>query len=111
MSLLEALLAGGLVGGAAVAAVAYLDGARRNVPTRGRLRRALALGGAAIAGFLVPSAASEQLRWLYFEILKPRPVAATPREWLTVNLVTGAAFAGAFVALALVRRRRSARAA
>jgi len=103
MALLPALLATGIVGSAAVGAVAYLDDARRD--GSGRLRRALAPAVACLGGFLVPYAVSEQLRWLYFEVLKPQPIAASPREWLAVNLVAGASFAGAFVALVFARRR------
>ncbi len=89
MPLLEILLGTGLVAGAGIAGLVYLDCVWRGLPFTSRLVRALACGGGGFGSFLVPYVFSQELQYLYFQVLKPRSIAAHPREWLTVSLTTG----------------------
>lgn len=89
MTLLEILLGTGLVAGVVVAGFVYLDSMRREIPLTSCLVRALACGGGSFGSFLVPYVFSQELQYVYFQVLKPRPIAVHPREWLTVSLMTG----------------------
>ena len=89
MVLLEILLAGGLFAGVALSAIVYADCLRRGVPTRRRLLRTFSFGAVGFTGFLVPYAYSGQLRYVYFHVMKPRPIATSPFEWLGVTVATG----------------------
>lgn len=89
MTLLGILLGTGLVAGSGVASLVYLDCVRRGLPVSSCLGGALACGGAGFGGFLVPYVFSRELQYVYFQILKPRPITVSPREWLSVSLTTG----------------------
>lgn len=99
MTLLETLLGVGLVTGVLVTGIVYLDSLRRGMSLSTRLRRALACGGGSFGGFLIPHVFSQQLQHLYFQVLKPRPIAGSPREWWSVSLTTGLLIAVGLVAL------------
>jgi len=105
MALLEILLGTGLVVGAVVAGLVYLDCVQRGLPAPTRLAWAFACGGGSFAGFLVPHVFSRELQHLYFQVLKPRPIAVTPREWLWVTLATGLVVGSVLVGLYLVGSR------
>jgi hypothetical protein len=105
VALLEILLGTGLVTGVVVAGPADPDCARRGTPSRGRLVRALGCGGGSFVGFFAPDAFSGQLQRLYFQVLKPRPVAARPREWRDVSLATGLLIGVVLVGLYVVGTR------
>ncbi|WP_338726782.1 hypothetical protein [Haladaptatus sp. DJG-WS-42] len=74
-----------------------MDCTRRAVSLNGRLLRAGSVGALSVTGFLVPYVFSTQLQYLYFQILKPRPIAVSPYEWVAVNLTTGLLLAVLFV--------------
>ena len=99
MTFLEILLGTGLVAGVVVAGLVYLDCVRQEIPLTSRLVRAFACGGGSFGSFLVPHVFSEELQYLYFQVLKPRPIAVHPREWLTVSLTTGLVIGGVLVGL------------
>lgn len=89
MTLFEILLGAGLAAGMAVTGLVYLDCMRRGLSTSRRLVWALACGGGSLAGFLVPYAFSQNLSYLYFQVLKRRPITVHPREWMAVALTVG----------------------
>lgn len=89
MTLLEILFGTGLVAGGVVAILVYLDCVRRGMPLNSRAVRAIACGGGSFGSFLIPHVFSQELQYLYFQVLKPRPIAVSPREWLSVCLTTG----------------------
>jgi len=89
MALLATLIVTGLVTGVVVAALVYHDCVRRGLPVASRLLRAGACGGGTFGGFLVPYVFSQELQYVYFQLLKPRPIAVSPREWPLVSLTTG----------------------
>lgn len=105
MTLLEILLGAGLVVGVVVAGLVYLDCVRRGLPMPDRFAWALACGGGSFAGFLVPHVFSRELQYLYFQVLKPRPIAVSPREWLSVSLATGLVVGAVLVGLYLAGSR------
>jgi hypothetical protein len=86
---LEILLGAGLAAGAVASSLVYLDWARRGMPQASRLVPALACGGGSFCGFLLPYVFSRELQYLYFQVLKPQPIAVSPREWLSVGLTAG----------------------
>ena len=89
MTLFEILLGAGLAAGMVVTGLVYLDCTRRGLSTSSRLVWALACGGGSFAGFLVPHVFYQDLSYLYFQVLKPRPITVHPREWMAVALTTG----------------------
>lgn len=89
MTLFEILLGAGLAAGIVVTGLVYLDCTRRGLSTSSRLVWALACGGGSFAGFLVPHVFYQDLSYLYFQVLKPRPITVHPREWMTVALTVG----------------------
>lgn len=99
MTLLEILFGTGFVVGVAVAVLVYLHCVRRGVSLTSRLVRALICGGCSFGSFLVPYVFEQELRYLYFQVLKPRPIAVHPREWLLVNLIVGLVTGGVLMAL------------
>ncbi|WP_323675914.1 hypothetical protein [Halorubellus sp. PRR65] len=52
---------------------------------------------------------SQELQYAYFRVLRPRPLAATPGEWLSVALGTGLLLGTGFVGLYLAGTRLHAR--
>lgn len=105
MTLLEILLGTGLIVGVGVASLVYLDCLRRGMHLSSRLVRALACGGGAFSSFLIPHIFSEEIRHLYFQVLKPRPIVIHPREWLLVNLTAGFVIGVVLVGLYLTESR------
>jgi len=89
MTLFEILLGTGLAAGMVVTGLVYLDCTRRGLSTSSRLVWALACGGGSFAGFLVPHVFYQDLSYLYFQVLKPRPITVHPREWMAVALTVG----------------------
>lgn len=112
MTLLEILFGTGLVVGVIVASFVYRSCSRRKLPVSSRLVRALACGGGCFAGFLVPYVFREELLYLYFQVLKPRPIAVSPYESLVVSLTTGFVLAVVLVVMYFsgVRLRNSTKA-
>lgn len=112
MTFLEILLGVGLVAGAIVSALVYLDCVRRGMPPASRLVRALVCGGGSFGGFLLPYVFSRELQYLYFQVLKPQPIAVSPREWLSVSLTTGfvigIVFVSVYFAGSRIQRRKPA---
>ncbi|EFW94157.1 hypothetical protein ZOD2009_03400 [Haladaptatus paucihalophilus DX253] len=106
MAIPEILFIGGLVVGAAVSSIVYLDCARREIPVKGRLLQTVVFGALSFVGFLVPHVFSSQLRYVYFQVIKPRPVAVSPYEWLAVNLATGFLIGVALLLLYFTGSRR-----
>ncbi|QOS12676.1 hypothetical protein [Haloferax gibbonsii] len=96
-----------LVAPLCAAAVAFYAG-RRGRPSRLRRRWAVLVGGVSVVGFLVPHLFADSVQYLYFEVLKPRPIAVTPYELLVVNLGTGLVFSvgavGCYVVASEIRR-------
>ena len=105
MTLFEILLGAGLAVGVIVAGLVYLDCVRRELPVPSRLVWALACGGGSFAGFLVPHVFYQELQYLYFQVLKPRPITVHPREWLAVTLTTGFTICAVLVGLYLAGSR------
>lgn len=97
MTLFEILLGAGLVVGMVVTGLVYLDCTRRGLSTPSRLVWALACGGGSFAGFLVPHVFYQDLSYLYFQVLKPRPITVHPLEWMAVALTTGVTICVVFV--------------
>ena len=112
MTLLEILLGTGLVAGVAVAGLVYLDCVRRGMPESGRLVRALACGVGSFGGFLVPHVFSRELQYVYFQVVKPRPLTVHPHEWrsvtLTTGLVIGVILVGLYFTGSRLQRRKQA---
>jgi len=67
----------------------YVDTGRRGVSGSRRLVIAASLGISCVAGFLVPYAYGEQVAYTYFQLIKPRPIAVSPYEWIAVSIATG----------------------
>lgn len=86
---LTILSVGGLLIGLLVFGTIYVDTSRRGVSGLRRLLLAVGLGISCLGSFLVPYAYEEQLRYTYFQLIKPRPIAVSPYEWMTVSIVTG----------------------
>lgn len=99
MSLLAILVTAGIAVGIAVTGFVYVDSRRRGLARPSRLRRALGCGGGSFGAFLVPHVFAGPLQRLYFQVLKPRPLAASPREWQWVSLGTGLLLAGVVLGL------------
>ncbi|WP_423744088.1 hypothetical protein V5735_14060 (plasmid) [Haladaptatus sp. SPP-AMP-3] len=106
MAIPKILFSGGLVVGAAVSSIVYVDCARRDITIKGRLLQVVGFGGVSFIGFLVPYVFSSQLRYVYFQVIKPRPVAVSPYEWLAVNLATGFLIGVALLLLYFTGSRR-----
>ncbi len=109
MRLLDALVGAGVVAGSAVAALVYWDCARRRIRFRVRVVHAFACGAGTAGCFLLPYVFSQELQYAYFRVLRPRPLAATPGEWLSVALGTGLLLGTGFVGLYLAGTRLHAR--
>lgn len=111
MTLLAIVLVCGLVVGVAVSSLVYVDCRRRDVPVYRRWLRTVSVGGGSFASFLVPYAFSTQLGYVYFQLLKPRPVTVSPYEWVAVILATGSMIGmlvvGLYVALTRSRTIRT----
>ncbi len=105
MSLLKILIGAGIVVGASVAVLVYLDCRRRDLPPSSRLVWALICGGGSFAAFLVPYVFQYELQFLYFGVLKPRPVAVSPYESLLVTLTAGLGITLVLVSLYLAESR------
>lgn len=105
MTLFEILLGAGLVAGMAVTGLVYLDCTRRGLSAPSCLGWVLACGGGSFAGFLVPHVFHQDLSYLYFQVLKPRPITVHPREWMAVALTTGVSICVVLVGLYLVGGR------
>ncbi|RLM84225.1 hypothetical protein D3D02_14360 [Halobellus sp. Atlit-38R] len=69
-------------------AVCY-DTGRRGFSSARRLLLATGFGTSCFGGFLVPYVYEDQLQYTYFQLLKPRPIAISPYEWVTVSIATG----------------------
>ncbi len=83
------LTASGVAVGLLAAGVVYADGRREGVDGGSRLLLAAAVGLGCVGAFLVPYVFAAPLRTAYFRLLKPRPTAISPLEWLTVRMATG----------------------
>ncbi|MXR19719.1 hypothetical protein [Halobacterium bonnevillei] len=101
MTLFEILVGAGLVAGMVVTGLVYLDCTRRGLSTSSRIVWALACGSGSVAGFLVPYAFRQELLYLYYQVLKPRPIVVSPYESLLVSLTTGLVIAVVLVVLYL----------
>lgn len=89
-TLYVAILAGsGLLVGLLAAGVVYADAGRRGVARTGRVLVAAGLGTGSLAGFLVPYVFEGPVRTAYFHLLKSRPIAVSPVEWVAVSVATG----------------------
>lgn len=86
---LSILSVSGLLIGLLVFGIIYVDTSRRGVSRSRRLLLAASFGISCLGGFLVPYAYEEQLQYTYFQLIKPRPIAVSPYEWLTVSIATG----------------------
>lgn len=89
------ILAGsGLLVAPAVAGAIWIDASQRGVEGgRRRLFTGLVALGS-FSGFLTPAVFGAQLRYLYFRVLKPRPITVHPLEWLLVSIATGLLLSG-----------------
>ncbi|WP_227134765.1 hypothetical protein [Halorubellus salinus] len=103
MGLLETLLGTGFAAGFAVSATVYLYCPHRGLGFRGRIVRALASGTGVLASFLLPYVFSRQLKYVYFQLVKPQPLATTPGEWRSVTVASGLVIATIFLVLALLK--------
>ncbi|WP_458190560.1 hypothetical protein [Haladaptatus sp. NG-WS-4] len=83
------LSVGGLFVALLIFGAIYLDTGRRGLSSAKRLLLATGFGVSCFGGFLVPYAYTDQLQYTYFQIIKPRPVAVSPYEWVTVSIATG----------------------
>ena len=104
---LEVLVLGGLLAAPVFSGITYLDASRRNLPSSAYLARVLSVGAISFGGFLVPYVFHEQFQYAYFHLLKPRPIAVSPYEFLAVSLATGAIIGVIATLLALVSNRYS----
>lgn len=89
----------GLLVAPAVAAVVYLDGARRDRPARPRAAWAVGTGAAALGGFALPPASDGAIFRAYEGLVRPSPgvVTVSPLELVGVHLAVGTAVAVAVV--------------
>lgn len=114
MPLLIILIGVGLVIGVVGAVLVYLDSVRRGLPAASCLVRAVACGGGSFGSFLVPHVFSQELQYVYFQVLKPRPIAVSPREWALVSLmigfVSGVVFMGLYIVASRFRHSNQAKA-
>lgn len=84
------ILAGsGLLLAPVVASVIYIDATRRGVWDGRRPVLAGVVGFGSFVGFLVPYGFQEQLGYIYYIVLKPRPITVHPLEWVIVSIATG----------------------
>lgn len=97
MTLFSILFVSGLIAAAVSSGIVSIDSSRRNVPTEERLRRTTAIGIVCFAGFLIPYLFSDQLGYIYFQLIKPQPLVSSPSEWVGVHLTAGFVIAGAIM--------------
>lgn len=86
---LGVLAVSGLFVGVLVSAFVHVDTGRRGLSGARRLLLAAGVGVGCLGGFLAPYAFESHLKDAYFRVIKPRPIAVSPVEWLAVSLVTG----------------------
>ena len=67
----------------------YHDTGRRGFSSARRLLLATGFGLGCFGGFLVPYVYEDHLRYTYFQLIKPRPIAVSPYEWIAVSIGTG----------------------
>ncbi|MDQ2055994.1 hypothetical protein [Halobellus sp. H-GB7] len=67
----------------------YYDTGQRGLSSARRLLLATGFGISCFGGFLVPYVYADHLEYTYFQLLKPRAIAVSPYEWVTVSLATG----------------------
>lgn len=81
----------GLLVAPAVAAVVYLDGARRDRPARPRAAWAVGTGAAALVGFALPVVAEDAVVSAYADLVRPGPVVVvvSPYELVALHLAVG----------------------
>lgn len=101
LSTFEIQLGAELTVGMVVTGLVYLDCTRRGPSTSSRIAWALACGSGSVAGFLVSYAFRQELRYLFYQVLKPRPIVVSPYESLLGSLTTGVVIAVVLVALYL----------
>lgn len=83
------LSVGGLLAGLPVSVAIFLDTGRRGLSSGPRLVLATGFGVGCFGGFLVPYAVQDRLAYVYFQLVKPRPIVVSPLEWVTVSVVVG----------------------
>jgi hypothetical protein len=83
------LVVSGLLVAPILSRIIYFDTARRSLSSSIRLPLTALFGISSFGGFLVPYLFDEQLGYLYFQVLKPRPIAVTPTEWLIISISVG----------------------
>lgn len=105
MTPLALLVSAGSLTALVAAAVVHADATRNDLSPPGRRAWTVAVGAASFGGFLVPHLFREQLRYVYFRIVKPRPVATSPYEILAVDLATGVTISAAAAFLYLLGSR------
>lgn len=105
MTLFVVLVGAGLIGGVVVAGLVTRDHVRRGIPLASGLLWGLAWGMGSLGSFLVPYVFSGQLRYMYFQVIRPQPIAGSPQEWLIVSLLTGSLLSSLLVVLYYAGRR------
>lgn len=92
------LIAGGLLVALLVSGSIYFDTGRRGLSGAKRLLLATGFGLSCFGGFLAPYVYEEQLAYTYYHLVMSRSIVVSPREWVTVSVVTGLLISTMFVA-------------
>lgn len=79
----------GLLVGLLVFGIVYFDTNRRGVFGVRRLLLAAGFGISSLGSFFVPYIFKSQFQNIYFNLIKPRPITASPYEWVTISIATG----------------------
>lgn len=104
-SYLAILTGSGLLVGLLAFGGVYLDTGRRGLSGARRLLPAIGVGSSCFGGFLVPYVFGAPVRYAYFQLVKSRPIATTPYEWLVVSVATGLLISAVVVGSYLVGTR------
>ncbi|ELZ97038.1 hypothetical protein C440_04653 [Haloferax mucosum ATCC BAA-1512] len=89
MSLLGITLVAGVVSGIVLAGIVYAHATHGNKSPKARRLSPLLVAGADLLGFFGAYVFEDEVRYLYFRVIKPRAIAVTPYEALSVTLGSG----------------------
>ena len=83
------LTTAGLLAGPLALVAVYRDAGRRGRSPKGRPSLAVGSAAGCVGAFLLPHASGDELRYVYFGVIKSKTITVSPYEWLAVSVATG----------------------